>query len=181
MDAARGLFGEQGFYATSLEEIVSEAGMTKGALYHHFSDKEELFLAVAETVRRDTTIKLQDLFLRPDTFAALEAGCQAIFDAYLDPTVRQIVLTDAKSVLSPSAYRELRNRDESAFVRAALRRAMREGVIESQPLRPLATMLTGAIGEACTLIADAEDPSAARIEVGQVLNRILAGLRPVKA
>lgn len=177
-EAARRLFGEQGFNATSLDEIVNEAGVTKGALYHHFSDKEELFMAVAESVRRDTTVKLQDLFLLPDPFAALEAGCMAIFDAYLDPAVRQIVLTDARSVLSATAYRELQSRDESAFVRATLRRAMREGVIETQPLRPLATMLTGAIGEACTLIAGAEDPAAVREEVGQVLTRLLAGLRP---
>ncbi|HEX6393925.1 MAG TPA: TetR/AcrR family transcriptional regulator [Acidimicrobiales bacterium] len=177
-EAARRLFGQQGFNATSLDEIVNEAGVTKGALYHHFSDKEELFMAVAESVRRDTTVKLQDLFLLPDPFAALEAGCMAIFDAYLDPAVRQIVLTDARSVLSAAAYRELQSRDESAFVRATLRRAMREGVIETQPLRPLAIMLTGAIGEACTLIAGAEDPTAAREEVGQVLTRLLAGLRP---
>jgi len=63
-------------------------------------------------------------------------------------------------------------------VRAALRRAMREGVIDRQPLIPLATLLTGAIGEGCTLIADGDDPTAARAEVGQVVSRLLAGLRP---
>ena len=178
IEAARSLFGERGFAGTSLDEIVRTAGVTKGALYHHFSDKEDLFKAVAESVRRDTTQKLQDLFLLPHPFGALEVGCLAIFDAYLDPAVRQIVLTDARSVLSPTAYGELRSRDESAFVRATLRRAMREGAIETQPLRPLAAMLTGAIGEACTLIADADDPSAARAEVGQVLGRLLSGLRP---
>ena len=179
VDAARRLFGERGFNSTSLDEIVKEAGVTKGALYHHFSDKEELFKAVAESIRSETTTKLQDLFLLPDSFSALEAGCLAIFDAYLDPAVRQVVLTDARSVLSPAAYRDLQSRDESAFVRATLRRAMREGVIETQPLRPLASMLTGAIGEACTLIADANDPGTARDDVGRVLTRLLAGLRPV--
>jgi AcrR family transcriptional regulator len=177
--AARRLFGQRGFLATSLEEIVKEAGVTKGALYHHFSDKEELFMAVADSVRRETTAKLQDLFLLPDSFSALEAGCVAIFDAYLDPEVRQIMLVDAKSVLSPAAQRDLQSRDESAFIRATLRRAMREGKVDPQPLRPLASMLMGAIGEACTLIADAADPAAARTEVGQVLSRLLAGLRPM--
>ena len=179
--AARRQFGRSGFIATSLDEIVRDAGVTKGALYHHFSDKEELFLAVAESIRRETTSKLQDLFLLPDSFAALEAGCMAIFDAYLDPEVRQIMVIDAKSVLSTAAYRDLQNRDESAFVRGTLRRAMREGVVEPQPLRPLASMLTGAIAEACTLIADSDNPTAARDEVGQVLSRILEGLRPLTA
>ena len=178
VDAARLLFGERGFNATSLDEIVKGAGVTKGALYHHFTDKEELFKAVAESIRRETTTKLQDLFLLRDPFAALEAGCTAIFDAYLDPAVRQIILVDARSVLSPAAYRDLQSRDETAFVRGTLRRAMREGAIETQPLRPLASMLIGAIGEACNLIADAEDPLSARADVGRVLTRLLAGLRP---
>ena len=178
VEAARSLFGERGFAGTSLDEIVRTAGVTKGALYHHFSDKEDLFAAVAEEVKRDITSTLSDLFLSPDPFDGLEAGCLAILDAYLDPALRQIVWVDARSVLSPSAYLELQGRYEPVFVRAALRRAMREGVIDRQPLIPLATLLTGAIGEGCTLIADAEDPTTARAEVGQVVSRLLAGLRP---
>ena len=178
IEAARSLFGERGFSGTSLDEIVRAAGVTKGALYHHFSDKETLFAAVTEAVKRDLTRKLSDLFLSPDPFDGLEAGCLAILDAYLDPALRQIVWVDARSVLSPSAYLELQGRYEPVFVRAALRRAMREGVIETQPLVALATLLTGAIGEGCTLIADSEDPKAARAEVGQVMSRLLAGLRP---
>ncbi len=80
--------------------------------------------------------------------------------------------------MEPAAYTELQARYEPVFLRAALRRAMREGVIEAQPLRPLAVLLTGAMGEACTLVADAPDPTAARTEVGQVVSRLLSGLRP---
>lgn len=176
--AARRLFGERGFAATSLDELVAEAGVTKGALYHHFSDKEHLFAEVAEALKRDTTRQLSDLFLLADPFEALEAGCYAILDAYLDPAVRQIVWIDARAVLPASAYRDLQGRYEPVFLRAALRRAMREGVIDTVPLRPLATLLTGAIGEACTLVADADDPAAARQEVAQVVHRLLRGLRP---
>lgn len=178
LGAARQLLGERGFAATSLDDVVAAAGVTKGALYHHFADKEHLFVSVAEAVKRDTTRELSDLFLLPDPFDALRDGCQAILDAYLDTAVRQIVWIDARAVLSPTRYRELQSRYEPVFLRAALRRAMLAGAIDTAPLRPLAALLTGAIGEACTFVADAADPATARQEVAQVVNRLLHGLRP---
>ena len=178
VQSALDLFGERGFAGTSLDDVVAVAGVTKGALYHHFSDKESLFATVAEEVKRTTTRQLSDLFLLADPFEALESGCLAILDAYLDPAVRQIVWIDARAVLGPAAYQELQSRYEPVFLRAALRKAMRAGVVDTQPLKPLATLLTGAIGEACTLVADSPDPAAARAEVGQVVSRLLNGLRP---
>lgn len=178
VQSALALFGERGFAGTSLDDLVAAAGVTKGALYHHFSDKESLFATVAEEVKRSTTRQLSDLFPLPDPFEALESGCLAILDAYLDPAIRQIVWVDARAVLGPAAYQELQSRYEPVFLRAALRRAMRAGVVEVQPLKPLATLLTGALGEACTLVADSPDPAAARLEVGQVVSRVLRGLRP---
>jgi AcrR family transcriptional regulator len=164
--------------ATSLEEIVSEAGVTKGVLYHHFSDKEALFLSVAEAVKHDIAHQLSGLFLDADPLDALIQGCEAILDAYLDPAVRQIVWVDARAVLGPAAYQDLQSRYEPVFLRAALRRAMRTGATEAQPLRPLALLLTGAIGEACALVASAAEPDAARAEVGKALARLLIGLQP---
>jgi AcrR family transcriptional regulator len=178
VSAARKLFGAKGYAATSLEEIVSEAGVTKGALYHHFSDKETLFLSVAEAAKHDIARQLSGLFLDADPFDALIQGCEAILDAYLDPAVRQIVWVDARAVLGPAAYQDLQSRYEPVFLRAALRRAMRTGTIEVQPLRPLALLLTGAIGEACALVAGAAEPGAARAEVGTAVARLLIGLQP---
>jgi len=175
--AARLLFGRDGFTATSLDDIVAAAGVTKGALYHHFENKDDLFRAVAEAVKRDINTRLSDLFLGSDSFSALEAGCFTILEAYLDPAVRQIVWTDAPAVLSLSAYREIQGRYEQVFLRASLRRAMREGIIESLPLRPLTAVLTGAIGEGCTFIAASPNPVSAREEVGRTMSRLLQGLR----
>ena len=175
--AARTLFGEVGFAATSLDDIVAAAGVTKGALYYHFSDKEDLFRAVAESVKREVNARLSNLFLDSEPFEALEKGCIEILEAYLDPAIRQIVWTDARSVLSLDAYRDIQNRYEQVFLRAALRRAMREGIIETLPLRPLTALLTGAIGEGCTYIAASPNPATAREEVGTTIVRILDGLR----
>ena len=179
VEAARHLFGERGFAGTSLDDIVAAAGVTKGALYHHFVDKEQLFRAVAETVKREVNSRLSDLFLGRDSFGTLAAGCSVILDAYLDPAIRQIVWTDARAVLSPAAYGEVQSRSEQVFLRAALRRAMREGVIEALPLRALTALLTGAIGEGCTFVALAPDPVAAREEVERTVERLLEGLRRV--
>ena len=177
VSAARVLFGRDGFNSTSLDDIASSAGVTKGALYHHFDSKEDLFRAVAESVKRDINTRLSDLFLGSDAFSALEVGCFTILEAYLDPSVRQIVWLDAPAVLSLSAYRDIQGRYEQVFLRASLRRAMREGVIEQLPLRPLTSLLTGAIGEGCTFIAASPDPLSAREEVGRTMSRLLEGLR----
>ena len=177
VSAARVLFGRDGFNSTSLDDIASSAGLTKGALYHHFDSKEDLFRAVAESVKRDINTRLSDLFLGSDAFSALEVGCFTILEAYLDPSVRQIVWLDAPAVLSLSAYRDIQGRYEQVFLRASLRRAMREGVIEQLPWRPLTSLLTGAIGEGCTFIAASPDPMSAREEVGRTMSRLLEGLR----
>jgi len=88
------------------------------------------------------------------------------------------VLFDGRSVLGWEVAREIESHYGAIVLRGALRRAMNAGVIERQPLNPLAQMLNGALTEACLLIADAEDPEPARAEVGAVVVRILDGLRP---
>jgi AcrR family transcriptional regulator len=175
--AARELFGDRGYGATSLEEIVARAGVTKGALYHHFADKEALFKMVFEQVERDVSDEAVAEFNQPDSWAALVVGCRLWVEAHLDPRVRQIVLTDARGVLGWDTARAIETRFSTVAVRGALRKAMHAGVIRPFPLRPLALMLTGALSEACLYVAEADDPEAAREEVGALVVDILSGLR----
>jgi AcrR family transcriptional regulator len=175
--AGRQLFGTQGYATTSLEEIVVAAGVTKGALYHHFSDKEALFKTVFEQVEREVSDEAVVEFNQPDSWAALVVGCRLWVEAHLDPQVRQIVLNDARGVLGWEAVRAIETRFSAVAVRGALRKAMHAGVIERKPLRPLALMLTGALSEACLYVADAEDPDAAREEVAALVVDLLSGLR----
>ena len=177
LEAARELFGEQGYAATSTEEIVLRAGVTKGALYHHFSDKESLFRAVFELVQREVSDRAVDSFLQPDSWEALVGGCRLWIDAHLDPGVRQIALVDARGVLGWDSVRAIETRFSGVALRGALRKAMHAGVIRRLPPRPLAQMLTGALSEACVFIADADDPVVARDEVYGLVVDILAGLR----
>ena len=179
--AGRRLFGEQGYLATSLEDIVAAAGVTKGALYHHFGSKAELFRAVFEQVSHEISDQVVAVFNEPDHFQALNGGCQLLIDAQLDPAVRRIVLHDARSVLDWDSLRAIETRYSAVGIRGALRKAMQGGAIARQPLRPLALLLTGALNEACFYVADADDPESARDEVRATVVRLLEGLRPRSA
>ena len=180
--AARELFGSQGFANTSVDEVVRRAGLTKGALYHHFKDKDELFRAVVEEVKLEVTQRAAARYFEttesPDPIEAVRLTCFAVIDAYLDPAAQRIAVLDARSVLAAAVRRDLDNRYEVALLRGAFRSAMRAGMVERQPLVPLAHVVAGALTEACALIAEASDTETARQEVGEVITRLLNGLRP---
>jgi AcrR family transcriptional regulator len=178
LDAARALFGEHGYAATSLDDVVARAGVTKGALYHHFGGKAELFRAVYEQVKRELSDQVVQVFLLPDPWQALIAGSRLMVEAQLDPAMRRIALHDARSVLDWEQIRTVETRYGTVGIRGVLRRAVRVGAIDAQPLRPLAMMLSGAIAEACFYVADADDPDAALEEAIALLGRLLDGLRP---
>jgi AcrR family transcriptional regulator len=175
--AARELFGEQGYVDTSIDEIVARAGLTKGAVYHHFDGKEGLFRAVFEQVHREVTDQAAAEFLGPDSWTALLDGCALWIDAHLDPLVRRIALQDARAVLGWDDVRGIENRFGAVALRGALRKAMHAGVLEPRPLRPLALLLMGALGEGCLYIADSDTPEEARSEVLGLITDMLSAFR----
>ena len=175
--AARELFGANGYARTSMDEIVAAAGVTKGAVYHHFSDKEGLFQAVFEQVELEVSDQAVAAFLQPDSWDAVLTGCLLWVEAHLDPEVRTIVLQDAHAVLGLTTTRAIQNRYSAVAVRGGLRKAMTAGVIERQPLRPLALLITGALSEACLYVTEAADGPAALAEVKILIEALLSGLR----
>jgi AcrR family transcriptional regulator len=177
IQAARELFGEQGYVDTSIDEVANKAGVTKGALYHHFKGKEDLFRAVFEQVHRDVSDRAVTEFLGPDSLESLLRGCALWVDAHLDPSVRRIVLQDARAVLGWDDVRAIENRFSAVALRGALRKAMHAGVFEKQPLRPLALILIGALAESCLYISEADDPVAARAEVRALVIQMLSAFR----
>ncbi len=177
IDAARELFGNQGYGDTSTDEIVTRAGVTKGALYHHFRGKDDLFRAVFEQVQREVSDQAVAEFLGPDSWEALVNGCDLWVRAHLDALVRRIVMQDARAVLDADEVRAIENRYGVVALRGALRKAMHAGVLERQPLRPLALLLMGALSEGCFYIADESDPAAAQIEVADLITRMLSAFR----
>jgi AcrR family transcriptional regulator len=180
--AARRLFAQRGYTAVGTEEIVRAAGVTRGALYHHFAGKPQLLEAVYEQVETELTEKIAEGALAgPDPMAALSAGAEMFLDSCLEPEVQQIVLLDAPAVLGWDRWRAIAAEHGLGLVEGALGAAMDAGLIARQPLRPLAHVLMGALDEAALLVARAEDTDAARAEVGDILNGILEGLARIES
>ena len=175
--AARDLFGSRGYADTSLDEIVRASGVTKGALYHHFTGKEQLFRVVFESVKQELSRVVAEAQMPPSPWESLLAGCRTFIEVHTDPAVQRIVLLDARAVLSWEAWREVDRQWGTVILRAGLRRGMTRGVFEPQPLHSLAAILSGALTEACMLVANADDPAAARTEAIAVIERLLQGLR----
>src|SRR2546427_8169240 len=173
----RDLFARRGFTDVPTEEIVRRAGVTRGALYHHFRDKRDLFAAVVEEVEQDVMERVAAAALsETDAWEQQRAAIGAYLDVCLEPAVQRIVLTDAPSVLGLAAWREMEAKYGLAMVRAGLQNVMDAGLIEQQPVEPLAHLVLGALTEGGLLIARSEDREMARREVGDSVDRLLRGL-----
>ena len=177
--AARELFAERGYADVGTEEIVQRAGVTRGALYHHFrSGKEELFRAVlvqlsAEVVRRVTHAATA----AEDPWEALVVGSEAFLDASATAEVQRIMFVDGPSVLGWDVWRAIDAEHGLGLLEAALQRAMDAGKLLPASTNAIAHVLSGALDEAVMVIARADDREAARAEMGQTVRRLLEGLR----
>ena len=178
LHAARALFAERGYAAVGTEEIVRAAGMTRGALYHQFRDKEQLFEAVFEQVEAETTQRIAEgaLAAASDPLAALRAGSHAFLAVCAEPEIERIILLDAPAVLGWERWREIGFRHGLGLIVAVLQAGMDAGAIAPQPITPLAHLLLGAMDEGALYIARAQDPETARAEVEQIIDRLIAGL-----
>ena len=178
LDAARRLFAAEGYAGAGREEIVELAGVTRGALQHHFGRKQDLFLAVVEELEAELGQQILEAAAAAagDPMGELVLGCRAFLDAATDAAFRRIVLLDAPAVLGWQAWRELDARFGLGLVTMALMAAMDAGQMERQPVEPLAHMLLAALNEGAMLVAQADDQAAARAEVGAAVDRLLARL-----
>jgi len=178
--AARALFGARGYAEVGTEEIVRAAGVTRGALYHQFRDKADLFAAVAEEVEAEITERIAAGIadVTADPVESLRLGARLFLDTCAQPEVERIILLDAPAVLGWQAWRDLADRYGLGLVQAALQMAMDAGALAVQPVVPLAHVLIGALDECALYVAQAEDRPAAREECTAILDRILRGFMP---
>ena len=180
--AARPLFAARGYAQVGTEEIVRAAGVTRGALYHQFRDKLELFAAVVEQLEQELAKRTGVAAMAtqkpgaPDPLAELRTGAEAWLEACTEPEIQRIVLLDGPAVLGWERWREIGMRYSIGLVEAVLQAAIDVGQLDPQPVRPLAHVLMGAIDEAALYVATAEDSRAARVEVTAVLDRLLSAL-----
>lgn len=177
--AARPLFAERGYAGVGTEEIVRAAGVTRGALYHHFAGKRQLFEAVYEQLEAELSERIAVGALQPGAGSPLEAmraGAEMFLQACTEREAQQIVLLDGPSVLGWDRWREIAAEHGLGLIEASLQAAIDAGQVPAQPVRPLAHLLMGALDEAAMLVGRAEDPERMRGEVGRTLDSLIAAL-----
>src|SRR5882724_7120771 len=171
--AARPLFAERGYAAVGTEEIVRAAGVTRGALYHQFADKRELFAAVFEDLEEQLIAEAAaGMAGVTDMLTLLKGACRGWLEACLRPEAERIVLTDAPAVLGWEAWREIGERHGLGVVIASLEAGMETGVLARQPVRPLAHVVVGALDELALYVARADDRVTALAEAAAVVDRL---------
>ncbi len=173
--AARKLFTERGYEEVGTEEIVRAAGVTRGALYHHFGDKASLLEATYERIEAESTERVARVVLGSDLhspLAAMRAGVEAFLDECAQPELRQVALHDAPAVLGWERWREIGAANGLGLIEASLAAAIEAGEIRPVPVAPTAHLLMGALDEAAMLIARDERPES-RAEITEVLVTLL--------
>jgi AcrR family transcriptional regulator len=180
ISAARKLFAEKGYHGAGTLELVAAAGVTRGALYHHFADKEALFEAVFCDVEAELRQTASDAVreLASDPWRQLMDGVQAFLQAIAaNADLQRIMLQDGPAVLGWERWRELGTEFTLGLLVNALQRLTEIGVIRPQPLALAARLILAAQNEAALLIAHSVDPETTRAEVTEALRTLISGLR----
>ena len=173
---ARKLFATKGYAATSLDALVRRAGVTKGAFYHHFPDKQAIFRAVFEAVEDDLVAAALAGSRGTDALTRFRTGCHAFLAASVDPAVQRIVMMDGPAVLGWATWREIDWRHFLALVDEGLAQAMLEHGAKRRPTKALAHLVFGALCESAMVVARSPKPREALRQVRQELDVLLGGL-----
>jgi AcrR family transcriptional regulator len=174
---ARRLFAENGFFATSTNDIVEAAGVgTRGALYAHFNNREELFLEVLEAIESDLGAKVAANVTGTTWHERLDQALAAFLDASLEPEVRRILLIDGPAVLGWEKWREVEARHGLGALKLMLDEGNAEGSLDVADAEAMSHLLLSVIDEAALFIAHAKHPRKARKAVGASVAALVAGL-----
>jgi AcrR family transcriptional regulator len=181
VEAARRLFAAQGYDSTGTEQIVADARVTRGALYHHFRDKADLFRAVMAEAAASVAMQLVDEQLAseaPSPLSEIRDGVSAFLDVCVGGDFQRIVLVDGPRVLGPDTWEELVDRYGRGLLEEWLTRCVEAGDLDDVPVRPLARLLIAMLTEASLEIARSPEPAETRAGLGIVIDRLLTGLSP---
>ena len=178
LEVARKNFTEHGYAGTSIDDVIQQAGVARGALYHHFAGKEALFRAVYETVEGEVVSRVMQAAASQASspFDAVRAGLSAFLDACLEPAFRRIVILDSVSVLQAQVMDVGIDPVELPMLRTVLTPLLGTTSFGGIALDALTYVALGGLYGASLYIARAADPRAARAEAEVVLDTIIAGL-----
>lgn len=174
---ARQRFAAEGYTAVRLSDVVATLGMTKGALYHHFTGKRDLFRAVVQQVQQEVADRVQAA-AQPgaDPWEELVAGCEAFLASYSNPETQQIMLVDAPTLLGWREWKEMDGACSERLLAEVLVSLMEDGTLVSRPVEPVVHLLSGAMNEAALWLAETDSPTALK-DTMDALQCMLGSLR----
>ncbi len=178
IEIAREHFTRDGYASAAMEEIVAQAGVTRGALYHHFGSKEGLFLAVLHQVQQEIGEQVDEATATlTDAWEFLKIGSRAFLQASQAPQVRRILLIDAPAVVGWEAWRQADAEGAFPALREVLEQLQSEGALTGLSIDALAYLLSGAMNEAALWIAQSDQPDKALDSAVTALDALIDGLR----
>ena len=177
IEIATGLFAEHGYDGTSIEAVLTAAGVSRGALYHHFAGKEALFTAVLEALSERITVQLTEIIsASADPADAVRTAALAWIDLAGDPVIQRIMLVDAPSVLGWEQWRAMDEGRTVGAMRDMLQAVSDTGRLPRELVGPFAHMILAALDEAAMVVARAPDSRVAVAEERQAVEEFLARL-----
>lgn len=172
---ARKVFRENGYANTSMDDLTAQAGLTRGALYHHFGDKKGLLIAVVQQIDAETDDRLQAISdAADDEWEGFRSRCRSYLEMALEPEIQRIVLRDAQAVLGGASPDSQRHCKES--MQRLIHNLMQQGVVAQANPQALASLIYGSLAEAAFWIADSDEGNTRLVQATEGLELLLRGL-----
>lgn len=172
---ARKVFRENGYANTSMDDLTAQAGLTRGALYHHFGDKKGLLIAVVQQIDAETDDRLQAISdAADDEWEGFRSRCRSYLEMALEPEIQRIVLRDAQAVLGGASPDSQRHCKES--MQRLIHNLMQQGVVAQANPQALASLIYGSLAEAAFWIADSDEGNTRLVQATAGLELLLRGL-----
>lgn len=177
LETARSVFSERGYADTSMDDLTAQAGLTRGALYHHFGDKKGLLAAVVSQIDDEMDSRLQAISdSASDPWEGFCQRCRAWLEMVLESEYQRIVLRDANAVLGGASPESQRHCVES--MQRLIRNLIQQGLIDDADPQALASLIYGSLAQAAIWIADGDDGGKRLAHSITALNMLLRGLHP---
>lgn len=172
---ARQMFTEVGYAHTSMDDLTARAGLTRGALYHHFGDKKGLLAAVVEQLDAEMDVRLRAITdTAEDDWEGFRQRCRAYLEMALEPEIQRIVLRDARAVFGGGSPEAQRHCMES--LRQLIERLVLQGIFIDIHARALAALIYGSLAEATVWIAEVEEGDQRLAQATQAFESLLRGV-----
>jgi len=178
LQIARDQFAEHGYAGTSLEAIVQAANMTRGAVYHHFRNKQELFRCVLADIHQEVSARIeQGAAESDDVWEQLKLGCRAFILAAVEPRNQRIMLIDGPSILGGDVWREMDHAHSMRLLHAQLELMQQQGWFNDLSIEALTHFISGGLNETAIRLALQPDLPSSLQEAMAMIDALLEGLR----